>query len=197
MYSIGKFAKMIGVSSETLRNWEKSRKLVPIRTSGNQRRYTLEQYNAIMQKQDNTRIALGYCRVSARHQKDDLERQVDLMERFITSKGEEFKIIEDIGSGINYKKNGLKELLTTISHNKVHTLYIVHKDRLVRFGFELIESICEIHNTKIVIINHGDIKSDEQEMIEDIMNIIHVFACRMNGKRSHIKKKIIEKLQTT
>jgi len=69
MYLIGKFAKMIGVSSETLRNWEKSRKLVPIRTSENQRRYTLEQYNAIMQKKDNTRIALGYCRVSARYQK--------------------------------------------------------------------------------------------------------------------------------
>ena len=121
MYSIGKFANMIGVSMETLRNWEKNGKLIPLRTSGNQRRYTLEQYNSIMQKKDNTRIALGYCRIFSRHQKDDLDRQINLMERFIASKGEEFKIIEDIGSGINYKKNGLQELLTIVSHNRVHT----------------------------------------------------------------------------
>jgi len=195
MYSVGKFAKMIGVSPDTLRNWEKKKKLIPLRTEGNQRRYTIEQYNHIMQIKENKRISIGYCRVSAKHQKDDLKRQINLMELFIASRGEEFEVISDIGSGINYNKKGLKKLLAFISQNRVDKLYILHKDRLVRFGFELIETICKLHNTEIVTINKDDTKTDEQEMIEDIMNIIHVFSCRMNGKRSHINKKIIENLK--
>jgi len=195
MYSVGKFAKMIGVSPDTLRNWEKKKKLIPLRTEGNQRRYTIEQYNHIMQIKENKRISIGYCRVSAKHQKDDLERQINLMELFIASRGEEFEIISDIGSGINYNKKGLEKLLALISQNRVDKLYILHKDRLVRFGFELIETICKLHNTEIVTITKDDTKTDEQEMIEDIMNIIHVFSCRMNGKRSHINKKIIENLK--
>ena len=158
MYSIGKFAKMIGMSPDTLRNWEKKKKLIPLRTEGNQRRYTIEQYNHIMQIKENKRISIGYCRIFAKHQKDDLERQINLMELFIASRGED-------------------------------------KDRLVPFGFELIEIICKLHSTKIVTINNDDRKTDEQEMIEDIMNIIHIFSCRMNGKKSHINKKIIENLK--
>ena len=117
------------------------------------------------------------------------------MELFLAQKGKSFKIISDIGSGINYKRKGLSELLTLISTNKVDTLYIVYKDRLVRFGYELIEKICKIHDVKIEIINQSELKTDEQEMIDDILNIIHVFTCRMNGKRSDINKKIIEKLK--
>ena len=81
-----------------------------------------------------------------------------------------------------------------ISNNQVDKLFISFKDRLVRFGFELIEEICNLHNVKIVVINSSEDTSDEQEMIEDIMNIIHVFSCRINGKRSHINKRIIENL---
>jgi predicted site-specific integrase-resolvase len=117
------------------------------------------------------------------------------MELYLATKGKKFKIISDIGSGINYRKKGLSELLTLISTNQVNTLYIVHKDRLVRFGYELIEQICKIHDVEIEIINQSDRKTDEQEMIDDILSIIHVFSCQMNGKRSHINKKIIEELQ--
>ena len=117
------------------------------------------------------------------------------MELYLATKGKKFKIISDIGSGINYRKKGLSELLTLISTNQVDTLFIVHKDRLVRFGYELIEKISKIHDVKIEIINQSDKKTDEQEMIDDILNIIHVFSCRMNGKRSHINKKIIKELQ--
>ena len=79
------------------------------------------------------------------------------MELFLAQKGKSFKIISDIGSGINYKKKGLSELLTLISTNQVDTLYIVYKDRLVRFGYELIEKICEIHNVKIEVINQSEL----------------------------------------
>jgi len=194
MYSIGTFAKKIGVSENTLRNWEKSGKLIPKRTAGNQRRYTEEQFLDYMQIQRHDRINIGYCRVSSQHQKDDLKRQTEVMELYLAKKGVPYEIITDIGSGINYKKNGLKELLERVSQNRVNTIHILYKDRLVRFGYELIEHICKLHNTKIEVLNKSEEITDEQEMIEDIMNIIHVFSCRMNGKRSHLNKKIVENL---
>ena len=196
MYSIGKFSQLIGKSVYTLRVWEKNGKLIPsYRTKGNQRMYSEEQLHEVLQiEKPKNRINLGYVRVSAHHQKDDLARQTELMELFLAKQGSEFKIISDVGSSINYNKNGLKELLKMVSNNQVSKIFIIHKDRLIRFGFELIEEICKIHNTEIVIINSSEDKTDEQEMIEDIMNIIHVFSCRMNGRRSHINKKLIEKL---
>ena len=109
--------------------------------------------------------------------------------------GKEFKIISDIGSGINYEKRGLKELLKLVSTNQIDKLYISYKDRLVRFGYELIEEVCKLHGVEIVIINKSNEQTDEEELVEDILNIIHVFSCRLNGKRSHINKKIMEKLK--
>jgi len=75
------------------------------------------------------------------------------------------------------------------------TVFVLHKDRLLRFGYELIEEFARLHNTKIVVINKDDEKTDEEELVEDILNIIHVFSCRLNGKRSHINKKIIKELE--
>lgn len=197
MYSIGKFAKLIGRSIETLRSWDKQGKLIPsYRSEGGHRMYSEEQLNEVLQiVKPKERFNLGYIRVSAKHQNNDLERQRDLMELFLMKQGKEFQIISDIGSGINYKKKGLKELLRLVSTNQIDTLYISYKDRLVRFGYELIEEVCELHGVKIIIINKSNEKTDEEELVDDILNIIHVFSCRLNGKRSHINKKIIEKLK--
>jgi predicted site-specific integrase-resolvase len=188
MYSIGEFAKKIGVTIQTLRDWDKSGKLKPTyRSKGNHRYYSENQLNEILQKKiSKDRINVGYVRVSANHQKDDLERQYELMELFLAKQGKEFKIIKDIGSGINYNKKGLKELLKLIATNQCDTIFVLHKDRLVRFGYELIAEFAELHNTKIVIINKDDKKTDEEEFVEDILSII---------KRSHINKKIIKGLE--
>jgi len=197
MYSIGEFAKKIGVTIHTLREWDKSGKLKPeYRSKGNHRYYSDNQLNELLQKRTpKNKINVGYVRVSSNHQKDDLERQYELMELFLAKQGKEFKIIKDIGSGINYNKKGLKELLKLIATNQCDTIFILHKDRLVRFGYELITEFAELHNTKIVIINKDDEKTDEEEFVEDILNIIHVFSCKLNGKRSHINKKIIKELE--
>lgn len=199
MYSIGQFAKRIGKTVETLRNWEKKNILIPsYRTKAGYRMYSEEQLIEVLQKEKpSERINIGYCRVSANHQKDDLERQVALMESFLSSQGRKFKIIQDIGSGINYKKKGLKTLLQDVSINIVDTVFVLHKDRLVRFGYELIEDFCRLHGTKIDIINQSDDNPAEEELVEDIMNIIHVFSCRLNGRRSLVNRKIIENLEKT
>lgn len=196
MYNINEFAKLIGVTVQTLRKWDKQGKLKPAYlTKGKHRMYSEEQLNEILQKQGKTeRINVGYARVSSEHQKDDLMRQINLLELFLAKQGKKFKMISDIGSGINYQKKGLKELLKLIATKQVDTVYILYKDRLTRFGFELIEEFAKLNDTKIEPINIEEEKPPEEELVEDILNIIHVFSCKLNGKRSHINKKIAQRL---
>ena len=172
MYSIGAFAKRIGKSVQTLRLWEKTGILRPAyRSKGGHRMYSEEQLTQVFQRQKpQERINLGYARVNAKHQKDDLERQEHLLEAYLAKQGKPYEMITDIGSGINYTKTGLKQLLLKITSNQVETVFILHKDRLVRFGYELIEEFCRLHQTAIVIINHSEEKTSEEELVEDIMN---------------------------
>ena len=140
-YSINEFSKILGVSAQTLRNWDNSGKLHPHHTSSNgYRYYSHEQLNQVMNiKPSLDRITIGYCRVSSNKQKDDLERQIENMKIYLTANGKPYEIISDIGTGINYKKKGLKELIKRISQNKVEKVVVLYKDRLLRFGFELVE----------------------------------------------------------
>jgi Predicted site-specific integrase-resolvase len=196
MYKIGQFSKLTGISISTLRMWDKKGILKPeFKTPRGERRYSEAQLQQVLQKKsDAPRINVGYARVSSKKQEDDLKRQIELLELFLAKQGKSFKIISDIGSEIDYSKSGLKELLKLISSNQVDTIYVLYKDRLVRFGFELIEEFAKLHNTKIEVINQTEDKTDEEELVEDILSIIHVFSCRLNGKKSHINKKIAQRL---
>ena len=113
------------------------------------------------------RITIGYCRVSSHKQKDDLERQIDNVKTYLLAKGQPFEIISDISSGINYKKKGLQELIRRISQNQVEKVVVLYKDRLLRFGFELIEYIASLYNCEIEIIDNTE-KSEQQELVEEI-----------------------------
>jgi putative resolvase len=196
MYKIGQFSKLTGISMNTLRQWDKKGILKPeFKTPRGERFYSDVQLNMLLQKkQSPNRINIGYARVSSKKQEDDLKRQINLLELYLTKQGKAFKIISDIGSGINYQKSGLKELIKMITSNQVDKICVLYKDRLVRFGFELIEEFSKMHDTKIEIINQTEDKSDEEELVEDILNIINVYSCRLNGKKSHINKKIAERL---
>ena len=113
------------------------------------------------------RITIGYCRVSSHKQKDDLERQIDNVKTYLLAKGQPFEIISDISSGINYKKKGLQELIRRISQNQIEKVVVLYKDRLLRFGFELIEYIASLYNCEIEIIDNTE-KSEQQELVEEI-----------------------------
>ena len=139
------------------------------------------------------RITIGYCRVSSNKQKDDLERQIENMKLYLTAQGKPFEIISDIGSGINYKKKGLKELIKRISQNKVEKVVVLYKDRLVRFGFELVEYISSLYNCDIEIIDNTE-KSEQQELVEDLVQIITVFSCKLQGKRANKARKLVNEL---
>lgn len=194
-YSINEFSKLLGVSAQTLRNWDANGKLHPHHTSSNgYRYYSHEQLSQVMNIKPNIdRKIIGYCRVSSNKQKDDLQRQIDNMKMYLISQGKPFEIISDIGSGINYKKKGLKELIKLITQNKVEKVVVLYKDRLLRFGFELIEYIASLYNCKIEIIDNTK-KSEQQELVEDLVQIITVFSCKLQGKRANKARKLVKEL---
>ena len=196
-YSIGQFAKAIGKTTKTLRNWDKNGKLKPVRVEDTgYRYYSQEQLNHFLglklEKQINKKI-IGYCRVSSHKQKDDLERQIENVKTYMYAKGYQFEIITDIGSGINYNKKGLNQIIDMVTNSEVEKIVVLYKDRLIRFGYELIENLCNKFGTIIEIIDNTE-KTDEQELVEDLVQIVTVFSCRLQGKRADKAKKMIKEL---
>lgn len=193
-YSIRQFCRILGVTAQTVRNWDKSGKLHPHHTSPNgYRYYSEEQLNQLLQVQPKERIVVGYCRVSSRKQKEDLGCQIEKVRMYLLAQGHPFEIISDIGSGINYQKKGLQELIQMIEQNRVEKVVILYKDRLVRFGYELLEYIAKLHNCSIEVIDNTE-KSEQKELVEDLIQIITVFSCRLQGKRANKAKKLIKEL---
>lgn len=192
LVKIGKAAEALGVSVQTLHKWEETGELVPDRKSaGGTRYYDLAKLLKLGNEDTPT---IGYARVSSHDQKSDLVRQVELLEAFCAAKGWRFEIIQDLGSGLNYRKKGLNNLLEMILHKKIKRLVLTHKDRLLRFGSELVFALCEIQNIEIVIINKGEQPSFEEELAKDVIEIITVFSARLYGSRSHKNRKMLEAL---
>lgn len=195
-YSIGQFAKLINRTEQTLRNWDKSGKLKPayVDTKTGYRYYTDEQLRLYNGEKTRDKQVIGYCRVSGVKQKNALDRQIENVKAYMYARGYQFSIISDIGSGINYNNKGLKRLMDMIQKGEVSKIVILYKDRLVRFGFELIENICTSKGVEIEVIDNSE-ESDEEEIVEDLIQIITVFSCRLQGKRGNKTKKMIEELK--
>lgn len=195
-YTINKFSKLVGKTPQTLRNWDKSGVLKPHHTSTNGYRYYSEdQIKQVLHiKVDNPKIVIGYCRVSSSKQKDDLERQVNNVKNYLISQGKPFEIISDIGSGINYNKKGLQSLIQRIDSGEIEKVVVLYKDRLIRFGFELIEYVAKLNQCVIEVIDNAE-KTQEQELVEDMIQIVTVFACRLQGKRANQAKKFVKELR--
>ena len=193
--SINKVAKQLNKSAQTLRNWEKTGELIPAyKTKSGYRYYTEEQINKLLGVEEKERVTIGYCRVSSRKQQDDLERQIENMRNYLCAKGYKFEIITDIGNGINYNKVGLNILLDKVIKGEVDKVVVLHKDRLLRFGFELVENLCKRYGTSIEVVDNTP-KTEEQELVEDLVQIITVFSCKLQGKRANKMKKVIEELK--
>lgn len=194
--NISTAAKMLGVSEGTLRRWDANGKLVAERTPAGHRRYRYSQitsFNPLGITPDKGELpTIAYARVSSHDQKADLERQVKVLEMYCAAHGWGYRVIQDLGSGMNYSKRGLKELLGLIVDGRISRIVITHKDRLLRFGAELVFSICELKNVEVVIVNQGDEPTFEEELANDVLEIITVFSARLYGSRSHKNKKLID-----
>lgn len=198
-YSIKEFSKKINVTAQTLRNWERSGRLIPHHKTANGYRYYSHEQLIRVLNQTNThaseKTTIGYCRVSSAKQKDDLERQVQNMQTYLSAQGKPFEIITDIGSGLNYNKKGLKDLIDKIEQNKVEKIVVLYKDRLLRYGFEIIEYIAKLHGCHIEIIDQTD-ETEQQELVEDLIQIITVFSCRLQGKRKKRTQELLVGLKS-
>lgn len=184
---------MLGVSVSTLRRWDLAGNLVSsYRTFGNHRRYNIDTILKTMNKKvEDSRKVIGYSRVSSYDQKKDLKTQSDRIGLYLSEEHSNYEIIEDLGSGLNYKKKGLKKLIGLICNREVSFLVLTHKDRLLRFGSEIIFELCKRFGTEVVLLD--DKKETFQESLcTDVITLMTVFSARLYGSRSHKNKKIIK-----
>jgi predicted site-specific integrase-resolvase len=172
--------KVLGIHYHTLYAMVKRGDLEYVKI-GKTSMYNLDKYLRIQGiSKDKKKIC--YCRVSSPKQKDDLQRQINYMK--INYPG--YEIISDIGSGLNYKRSGLKKILQLAINGNVDEIVIAYKDRLTRFGYELIEWIIDIYsNGKITIINKKEEKTPLEEITKDILSIMNIYVAKINGLRKY------------
>ena len=196
-YSAKTVAQILGVTAQTLRNWDKEGKLKPAYTKSNGYRYYSEEDVLSYTKERDTkkeRKLVGYVRVSNKKQEDDLNRQKENLESYLKETNQEYEIVSDIGSGIDYNKPGLKKLIEKINKKEVDEIVVLHKDRLLRYGFELIEYFAALNNVKIRVLDKIN-KTEDEELVEDLFQIITEFSCKIQGKRKSKTKKILEEIK--
>lgn len=188
IYKVGEFAEKVGVSISTLQRWDRTNVLKSRRTPTNQRYYTDEDLNKVLNSEAETkskRKNVGYCRVSTQGQKHNLENQKEFVSVYSLSHGVILdEIYTDIGSGLNYKRKNWNTLLKQVEANEIDKIYITYKDRFVRFGYEWFEEFCTSHGTEIIVLNQKQ-TSSEEELTEDLLSILHVFSTRSYGLRKY------------
>ena len=200
--AISEAARILGVSISTLRRWDEEGRFSAERTPAGHRRYDLNQLKRVgvhrlpEAPEKASRMTIGYARVSSHDQKEDLHRQAILLSEFCSQNCWEHEIIEDLGSGLNYRKRGLRQLIKQICSGEVKRLVLSHKDRLLRFGSELVFTLCEEFGTEVVIINQSepDIRFEE-ELAQDVLEIITLFSARLYGRRSQQNRELMARLQ--
>lgn len=194
-YRPHEFAKLISRTTQTLQRWDRVGILKARRTPTNRRYYTHDQYLQIIGQKATERQIVVYYRVSSATQKTDLASQKAAIEQFCIAAGKPVSLwLQDIGSGLNYKRKNFVVLLEMVERGEVSEIVIAHKDRLVRFGYEWFEKFCRDHGTTLTVMNTESL-SPEEEMTQDLLSIIHGFSSRLYGLRRY-KKKIIELVQS-
>src|SRR5690606_14267084 len=182
--------KKYDVSTPTLYRWEQEGLVKTIRLPGGSRKYRARDIDALFEGSEadkEEKKAICYARVSSAHQKEDLQRQID----YLKEKFPEHEIIQDIGSGLNWKRKGFMSLLEQVYDGIVEEVVVTYKDRLCRFGFELVEWIFKKSGTKLVVLSQTERneENDSRELAEDLLTITTVFVARNNGLRAGQKRK--------
>jgi predicted site-specific integrase-resolvase len=191
VYRINEFADRIGRASSTVRRWEREGKLTAKRLPSGHRYFDESDVRAVLGGAPDKRLTVVYCRVSSAGQRDDLASQVEAMEQYCRAGAVPVdEWIQEVGGGMNFKRKRFLGLIERIQRGEIERLLIAHKDRLVRFGFDLLDHLAREHGCEIVVVNQESL-SPEQEMVEDLLAIVHTFSCRLYGMRKY-KKQIRE-----
>ncbi|MCW9133961.1 IS607 family transposase [Bacillus paramycoides] len=189
-YKPKEFAEMINVSVRTLQRWDNEGVLTAYRNPKERRYYTDKQYKDYMgiQEENKVRKTVIYTRVSNQGQKDDLENQIEFLKTFANARGMIVdEVIKDIGSGLNYNRKKWNKLIEDCTDGNVSTIIIAHRDRFIRFGYEWFEKFLGKLGVEIIVVNNEKL-SPQEELVQDLISIIHVFSCRIYGLRKYKKK---------
>lgn len=177
--------KILGVCNRTLHSYDKNGKIEVLRTEGGWRKYNIKKYlkenNIIHEKYNVIKKNIIYARVSSYDRKDDLERQIN----YLLSKYPNYEVIKDIGSGINFKRDGLKKIIKYAISNELENLVITYKDRLCRIGYDLIEFLLKEYSSANIIIENNEFKTKNEEITEDLIEIITVYSSKLYGSRTN------------
>lgn len=190
--TVGKAAKYVNRTVNTLQRWDRIGKLKAHRNQLTNRRFyyksELDKVLGKMSISNTNHKIIAYARVSSNGQKDDLKDQLDYLRQYLNAKGIIANdYIGDIGSGLNYKRRKWLKLLKEVDQNKIDKIYVTYQDRFIRFGFDFFKQFCEWHNCEIIVLNNVN-TSPDKELVNDLISIIHVFSCRLYGLRRYKKE---------
>ena len=190
LYTLKEAKKLLGITTKTIQRWDKEGKIRVVRTIGGRRRIPESEIKRVLGvKEEEERVVVGYARVSSTTQKDDLERQKQLIRSY--AENGEIQILSDVGSGLNENRKGFLRLLEMVTERKVSKVIIVYEDRLTRFGFETLRRVFQVFGTEIEVINSEE-KDPQEELVEDLVTIVSHFAWKLYGMRSHKYKEVVE-----
>lgn len=191
LISIGKVAEMFGVTPQTIRNWIKQGIFRVKRTIGGHRRFELEEVQKLLGIEECEKATVIYARVSSHDQKEDLTRQKEELAKYCEEQNfSHVETIEDLGSGINYKKKGLQRLIRDVLRDKVKRIVLTYKDRLVRFGIEILEQVCQWKNVQLIVLHNDTGEDFEARLVEDVLAILIVYSSKLYGRRSHVPREL-------
>ena len=190
LYTMKEASKILGVHIRTIQKWDKAGKIRCIRTIGGKRRIPESEIKRILGIHEERKI-VGYARVSSHAQRDDLERQIELIKSYTEERGWRVEILKDVGSGLKENRKNFQKLLRMVMNREVSKVIVAYPDRLTRFGFKTLEEFFRSYGTEIVLINQEE-KTPQEELVEDLITIISHFAGKLYGMRSHKYKKVVE-----
>jgi len=190
LYTLKEAKRLLGVTTKTIQRWDKEGKMRVVRTVGGRRRIPESEIKRILGLKEE-RVVVGYARVSSTAQKDDLERQKQLIHSYAKDKGYgEVQILGDVGSGLNEKRKGFLRLLEMVAERKVSKVIVAYKDRLTRFGFETLRKMFQAFGTEIEVIYSEE--NPREELVEDLITVVSHFAGKLYGMRSHKYEEVVE-----
>jgi predicted site-specific integrase-resolvase len=180
-------AKLLGTTVKTLQRWEREGRLVPAaRSTSNRRRYTESQLRVFLRLAPaGPRRVVAYCRVSSAAQRPDLRNQRRVLEQFAAARGlAGVEYVEEVGGGLNFGRRRFLALMDAIGRGELATLVLARRDRLTRFGFEWFAHYAALHGCELLVLNQERL-SPEEEMVRDLMTIVHCFSSRLYGLRNY------------
>ncbi|MEM2306584.1 MAG: IS607 family transposase [Candidatus Bathyarchaeia archaeon] len=191
LYTLKEAKRLLGVTTRTIQRWDKEGKIRVVRTVGGRRRVPESEIKRILGLREE-RIVIGYARVSSSAQKDDLERQKQLILTYAKEKGYgEVQVLSDVGSGLNENRKSFLRLLDMVFERRISKVIVAYEDRLTRFGIETLSRVFSVFGTEIEVINRGE-KTPQEELVEDLITIVSHFAGKLYGLRSHKYKEVVE-----